>query len=82
MLGLAGVPGIIQFIGFLYLPESPRWLVMKGKDEQAVKVHQKIRGLEDVQKEVKEIKEATEEDLKQKGMLKGFPTFIPLNDVA
>lgn len=35
MLGLGGVPSVIQFIGFIFMPESPRWLVTKGKDEDA-----------------------------------------------
>jgi len=44
MLGLAIVPSVIMFIGFLNLPESPRWLVGKGKYRQAFRVLVEYRG--------------------------------------
>jgi MFS transporter, SP family, solute carrier family 2 (myo-inositol transporter), member 13 len=43
MLGLAAVPSIIMLIGFLYLPESPRWLAMNGHTIEAAKVLKSLR---------------------------------------
>lgn len=43
MLGLAGIPAIFQFIGVLFMPESPRWLVSKGKIGKARDVLKQIR---------------------------------------
>lgn len=42
MLGLAGVPSTIQFIGMLCMPESPRWLGKVSKDGQMDTVIHKI----------------------------------------
>ena len=42
MLGLAGVPSTLQFIGMLFMPESPRWLGKVGKDENVKKVISKV----------------------------------------
>lgn len=42
MLGIAGIPALGVGLGVLVMPESPRWLVMKGKSEEAKKVLIKI----------------------------------------
>ena len=31
MLGIGAIPGFIMLVGMFLLPESPRWLLMKGK---------------------------------------------------
>ncbi|CAL0314440.1 unnamed protein product [Lupinus luteus] len=38
MLGIAAVPSLALALGILAMPESPRWLVMRGKLEMAKKV--------------------------------------------
>ena len=55
MLGLAGVPSLIMFFGFLFMPESPRWLVFKGKMEKAKRALSKVRQLHEVDEELRAI---------------------------
>jgi sugar porter (SP) family MFS transporter len=42
MFGLGAVPSILFFLGVLWLPESPRWLLKAGRQEQAKKILGKI----------------------------------------
>jgi SP family myo-inositol transporter-like MFS transporter 13 len=43
MLGLAAVPSAIMFLGFLPLPESPRWLVQNGRKHDALAILKRFR---------------------------------------
>jgi SP family galactose:H+ symporter-like MFS transporter len=59
MLGIIAVPAAIMFLGVLLLPESPRWLFLKGKKDMAVSVFQRMRLPDtDITREVTEIEES------------------------
>lgn len=72
MLGLAGIPAVVQFVGFLYLPESPRWLVDNGKEAQARAVLIRARGHENVDQELLEIRESCHETRKEQSLRGAF----------
>lgn len=61
MLGLAAFPAIVQFIGFLFLPESPRWLFAKNREDRGLAVLRRIRN-SDVAAEAQEIRKNIAED--------------------
>ncbi|KAL4656779.1 proton myo-inositol cotransporter-like [Arapaima gigas] len=62
MLGLSVVPALLQFVGFLFLPESPRWLIQKGCTQKARRVLSRIRGNQNIDEEYDTIKTSIEEE--------------------
>jgi SP family galactose:H+ symporter-like MFS transporter len=56
MLGLAVAPAFVFGAGMFFLPETPRWLIHGGHYEVAHRVLLRIRGLDDVNVEMEEIK--------------------------
>jgi sugar porter (SP) family MFS transporter len=57
MLGFAALPAVFLFIGTLFLPESPRWLVCKGFEDKAFEILKFIRKSA-IKEEISEIKNA------------------------
>ncbi|MED4549052.1 MULTISPECIES: sugar porter family MFS transporter [Bacillus] len=66
MLAIAAVPAVFLFFGMLRMPESPRWLVSKGKNEAALGVLKRIRKEKRAHSEVAEIEAAVMKESEMK----------------
>lgn len=43
MLAVIAIPAFIMLLGCFFIPKTPRWLMLKGKDEKALEVLNKTR---------------------------------------
>jgi sugar porter (SP) family MFS transporter len=66
-LGLAFVPAFVLFVGMYLMPETPRWLVSKGREEEARRVLARTRTDEEIEGEIQEIHRVEEEAMEQAG---------------
>ncbi|MBT5902798.1 MAG: sugar porter family MFS transporter [Opitutaceae bacterium] len=57
MFGSECVPALLFFVLVLFIPESPRWLSLKKKDERAFGILARINGSEQAKQEMREIKD-------------------------
>lgn len=71
MLGVPVVPALIMLIAVIFLPQSPRWLVLKGKIDDARNTLKKILPLSHVEPTITNIVEIVKND-SDKGKVFGW----------
>jgi MFS transporter, SP family, major inositol transporter len=62
MLLVAALPAIALFVGMLRMPESPRWLVSKDRENDALDVLRQVRSPERAEAEMAEVHALAEEE--------------------
>lgn len=55
MLGLETLPALVYFACLYLVPESPRWLIMQGRKEQALRIMQQTRPAAEAELEITQI---------------------------
>jgi SP family xylose:H+ symportor-like MFS transporter len=60
------IPALLFFLLLFAVPKSPRWLMIKGREEEALNILTRIHGKEMADREFKEIRDSILEEGKQK----------------
>jgi sugar porter (SP) family MFS transporter len=56
MLGVEALPAIFYFLALFAVPESPRWLVMSGKDDDARRVLERVSDSDQAEADIEAVK--------------------------
>ena len=62
MLGLAVVPALVLLVGMIWMPETPRFLVKAGEEDEAREVLSEVRDDDRPERELGEIREVEREE--------------------
>ncbi len=64
MLGLETLPAVLYFFGLFFVPMSPRWLILKGRFDEARNIMERFSGAEKANDDIAAIKKSIEEEEK------------------
>src|SRR6478752_1624483 len=68
MFGVCALPAIALFFGMLRMPESPRWLVEKGRHDEALAVLKTVRSEDRAMAEFAQVEHVAEEEQENQGL--------------
>lgn len=55
MMATGVIPSVVFFVGLFFIPESPRWLFLKGKKDKAFRILCRISSEREAKKEIEDI---------------------------
>ncbi|HTJ66137.1 MAG TPA: sugar porter family MFS transporter [Actinospica sp.] len=84
MFSGALVPAVVLLIGLRFLPETPRWLLAAGREDEARAVLASTHGADEVDGELSTIREVLQGDAEQRGRVRDLwaPWVRPMLVVA
>ena len=76
MLGVEALPAIVYFFALFSVPESPRWLIMRGKAEEALQIFTRVSGKVKAEADIKTVQDSLDAEAHlEKGSIKEL--FLP-----
>ncbi len=79
MFGMGVIPGLIFFLLLFFVPESPRFLVTRGKDDNALGILRRVNGstqaaqdLVDIRESIKEVPDSFWKEIMSPGIRKAL----------
>ena len=70
MLGLEALPAILYFFALFIVPQSPRWLAMKGRYDEALAIMKRAADEEEAVRIIDSVKESMDNESHEKASIK------------
>src|SRR6185295_2903181 len=80
MLGVQTIPAVLYFTLLRFVPESPRWLLLKGRDEAARRVLVRVAGESEAERSLQQIRESLASKPEARGLRGVVERFAALAD--